>query len=505
MRLRTAPVLVLAGISAAAMLPASIGQAAAPRVLRVGTWHGSRGTYRSIQAAVDAARPGDWVLVGPGDWKERGDRTTHKPAKGEAGWGVTIDVPGIHLRGMDRNGVVVDGTKPGTPQCSSRAADQDFGTTSGGRSGIVVDKVDRVWIENLTACNFLGEGNQIWWNGGDGSGKIGMTSWYGSYLSATSTFFDAKKPQATYGIFASNAKGPGVLTNSYGTNMNDAAFYVGACHPCSTTLDHVKGEFNTLGYSGTNSSGVTIKNSEFDQNFTGISTDSENNDDAPSPQLGSTFKHNFVHDNNNPNVPSKPEGLRIVGVGIIVTGGRHNVISANRVENNGAWGVVLAPFPDVRKPPKVAHCQGGDATKNDDGTVSCYFDDFDNEVSGNKLKNNGFFGNPTNGDLADISGQNAQANCWHDNVRSDGSAPSSEPADLQTALAKCKVPGHGDDLASELAAQAICDSELTGPCADDATHHYPRTTKITVHKLPKLKGMPNPCKGVPKNPWCRGG
>jgi hypothetical protein len=80
---------------------------------------------------------------------------------------------------------------------------------------------------------------------------------------------------------------------------------------------------------------------------------------------------------------------------------------------------------------------------------------------------------------------------------------SSEPSDLQTAHAKCKVPGHGDDLASELAAQAICDSELTGPCPDDATHHYPRTTAIKVHKLPKLKGMKNPCQGAPANRWCR--
>jgi hypothetical protein len=191
-----------------------------------------------------------------------------------------------------------------------------------------------------------------------------------------------------------------------------------------------------------------------------------------------------------------------VGVGIIVTGGRHNVIAGNRVENNGAWGIVLAPFPDVRKPPKVAHCQGGVATQNPDGTVSCYFDDFANQVFGNKLKNNGFFGNPTNGDLADISGQNTPGNCWHDNVRADGSAPTGEPSDLQTAHTDCSAPGHGDDITSELAAQAICDSELTGPCADDATHHYPRTTTVKVHKLPKLKGMPNPCKGVPKNPWC---
>jgi hypothetical protein len=34
-----------------------------------------------------------------------------------------------------------------------------------------------VWVQNLTVCNYLhgagDTGNEIWWNGGDGSGKIG--------------------------------------------------------------------------------------------------------------------------------------------------------------------------------------------------------------------------------------------------------------------------------------------------------------------------------------------
>jgi len=161
MRLRPSAVLMVTAavgaLSAASVaLPAS---GATARVLRVGTWHGVAGTYSSIQAAIDAAHAGDWVLVGPGDWKERGDFTTHKPAKGEAGWAVTIETPGLHLRGMNRNSVVVDGTKPGTPKCSSARADQEFGHS---RSGIVVSKVDGTYVENLTVCNFLGEGNQIW-------------------------------------------------------------------------------------------------------------------------------------------------------------------------------------------------------------------------------------------------------------------------------------------------------------------------------------------------------
>ena len=38
-------------------------------MLRVGNYHGIKGSTRSIQAAVNAAKSGDWILVGPGDYK----------------------------------------------------------------------------------------------------------------------------------------------------------------------------------------------------------------------------------------------------------------------------------------------------------------------------------------------------------------------------------------------------------------------------------------------------
>ena len=41
-----------------------------PKVLLVGEFHGKKGRYHSIQEAVNAAKEGDWILVGPGDYKE---------------------------------------------------------------------------------------------------------------------------------------------------------------------------------------------------------------------------------------------------------------------------------------------------------------------------------------------------------------------------------------------------------------------------------------------------
>ena len=42
-------------------------------VLTVGTFHDKKGEYATIQAAVDAAKKGDWILVAPGDYKETAD------------------------------------------------------------------------------------------------------------------------------------------------------------------------------------------------------------------------------------------------------------------------------------------------------------------------------------------------------------------------------------------------------------------------------------------------
>jgi len=66
-----------------------------PRALLVGTYNGIRGQYRTIAAAVAAARPGDSILVGPGVY--------HEMATAEDG--VLITTPGVRLRGMDRNRV----------------------------------------------------------------------------------------------------------------------------------------------------------------------------------------------------------------------------------------------------------------------------------------------------------------------------------------------------------------------------------------------------------------
>src|SRR5579871_440538 len=518
--MRALRIVAAAGLVAGLAVPGAVR--AAPRVLRVGTFRGKAGDFTTVQDAVDAAQPGDWILIAPGDYKERGDYT-HPGPNGEAGAGVLIRTPRIHLRGLDRNRVLIDGTRPGSAPCDSAAAAQvlgpvDEGGRPKGRNGIEVFEVDGVTIENLTACNFLtgaaGCGNQIWFNGGDGTGTVNLGAFYGAYLSATATvFLGADAPGAEYGIFVSNTRGPGLIEHTYASNMRDASYYVGACPDCNTRLRGAHAENSALGYSGTNSGGhLIVEKSEWDENATGISTNSQNNDDAPSPQDGvcpdgrtgplgtrscTVFRRNYIHDNNNPDVPrSGTAGLAPVGTGIVLAGGRDDTVFANRIANQGAWGVLVVPYPDPGPPPPVAHCQGGLPSG-----MACYYDSWGHDVARNHFAHVGFFGNPTNGDLGDLSGQHDPGNCWHAN-RDRAGAPSSAPADLQKTHARCGVPNAGDSITSDLADQVICATEVFGPCPDRPGHHYPRTTQVRLKPLPMEKGMRNPCKGVPRNPWC---
>jgi len=273
-----------------------VGAAAAnAKVLRVGTYKGIRGQFKSIQAAVDAAKPNDWILVGPGDYKEHSGKTPKGANFKDRPAGVLITKAGIKLRGMNRNSVVVDGTKPGSAQCSNKGSAQEFGPKLSGKAlglnGIMVWKARNVWVQNLTACNYLhgagDTGNEIWWNGGDGSGKVGGFQYYGSYLNATTTFYNGEDTAAQYGIFSSNWNG-GTWANTYASNFNDSGYYIGACRQqCNQVLDRAWSQYSVLGYSGSNSGGnLVVKNSEFDHNQDGFDTNSQNGDDpAPHEQL----------------------------------------------------------------------------------------------------------------------------------------------------------------------------------------------------------------------------
>jgi hypothetical protein len=490
------------------------GAGHAQQVLQVGSWHGVQGAYASVQAAVDAAQPGDWILIGPGAWHEAGAPND----------GVRIVTPGIHLRGMDRNRVVIDGTKPGSPTCDSNPASQLLGAGDLGRNGIQVVAVDGVTIENLSACNFLGgsdgTGNQIWWNGGDGSGVIGMGSYHGAYLTASTTYYsDANS--AAYGIFVSNSRGPGVIEHAYASNMSDSGFYVGACPDCNSVLREVWAQNSPQGFSGTNAGGhLVLELSEWDHNRVGIASTTLANDDRPSPQDGACpddptractlIRHNYVHDNNTADTPGAGIAATVpVGTGIVMSGGRNDAVEDNLIVRNGAWGVLLNDYPDATLP----YCDGGDPFFNVPPpfdqlfgpVVPCYFHSFGTRVRYNLFSGNGRFRNPTNGDLANAAMDYAVRNCYYGNRHLSTGKLTSSPLGIENhdVLGSCTGAWVGDPAQQMvLFAEALCDAygPLSGACLP--TDNYPRQTKVKLMPVPELPGMPDPCAGVPANSWC---
>jgi hypothetical protein len=524
---------------------------AAAKVLLVGSYHGVRGQYTTIQSAVAAAKPGDWVLIGPGDYKTTA-KSVRSP-KGHPGFpaGVLITTPDVHIRGMNRNTVIVDGTKPGSAVCSRKAAAQNFGSRSvsgdssyavmakaaadhgAGLNGVMVWKASNVSIQNLTACNFLGgkdgdgqTGNEVWWNGGAESGKVfkghGFT---GSYLNATSTYLAGKSAAdevsaAEYGIFSSNWSG-GTWSNDYASNFNDSGFYIGACQQvCDQTMNGVWAEYNALGYSGSNSGGSLVtENSQFDRNEDGFDTNSQNGDNPP-PQNGAcpgtkispiththscwVFEHNYVHDNNNPNVPAAGSAAAgPVGTGMSLGGGRNDTIMDNKFVDNDAWGLFVVFYPDQGKP-----CTGGDYGFALLGPKGCLFDESDIAVLNNKFGHNGSYGHTTNGDFDQINVEPEATDCFSGNTEiGGGPLHGSDSEGLQSKYPSCNGKVVPANLNIPFFQEGLCDTQVnisvpgltkcpTGP--------YPRVSRIVMHPLPtkQLKTMPNPCAGVPSNAWC---
>jgi hypothetical protein len=513
--------------------------ATVPQVLRVGTWNGIPGNVPSLDAAMAELQPGGWVLIAPGDYRPAMDYAPAQ-AHSDAPAAVLVTAPDTHIRGMNRNTVIIDGTEPGSTPCSSAPNAQDFGPldSSGahrGRNGIET-MVNGVYFENLTVCNFLAgstdSGNEIWWNGGDDGGHIGLGSWWGNYLNATSTFYGGRDTAASYGIFVSNSDGPGSMDHTYASNFSDSGYYIGACADCNALINHAHSEYNALGYSGTNSGGhLIIENSEWDHNKTGVVSNSQNSADPPSPQDGAcphggvgptgthscwVFRGNYVHDNNNPNVPAIGDAaVGPVGTGLLLAGDRDNTVINNVFANNGAWGVLTALFPDLdaENPNNVSNCHGGLLGGTVLGQIlPCVFDDWGNQVTGNRFSGNGTFRNLTNGDIADLSippleHLGAPGNCFSGNRRLTGGAARTWPLLLQTLQARCGNPlGYPDPVSTAaLLAEVGCATQVLFKCPALPLATYPRTTQVVMPPMPPQPTMPNPCADVPANPWCVGG
>lgn len=302
---------LLAGCSGSAENRAAPAPPPAPAVVRVPE------DVPSIQRGIDAARPGDMVLVSPGVYRES----------------VLVAKPRVVLRGTDRDAVVVDG---------------EFRRVN----GVTVTGAESV-VENLTVRHHLANGllftgvtdQQLQGRGAGGSGYSPLDTERFPPLQGFRASYVTAYNNALYGIYAFDARS-GVIEHSYASGHADSGIYVGQCRPCATVVRNNTVEHNAVGIEVTNASEqLWFLGNRSVRNRVGMTVNS-NDFEALAPQHGAVLAGNTVTDNNDDRSPEQADGG--FGIGIGIGGGNGNTVTRNLVRGNAAAGVLLRDVQGYR-------------------------------------------------------------------------------------------------------------------------------------------------------------
>jgi hypothetical protein len=272
--------------------------------------------FRTIQRAVNAAGPGDTIRVRPGVYRE------------------AVTISGRKKRYLK---LVGSPRRPGRVVLDGRNRRQN---------GIFVNHADEVTVNGFKARNYRANG-----------------FFFTNLTGYTMTHLVAKKT-GVYGLYAFNTIG-GRMTHSEAYYVNDGAFYIGQTppqdNPVQTIVRDVEGWGSPIGFSATNMRYVTITKSRFYNNAVGIVPNALDSEKYPPPEKNvitgnEIFWNNFNFHAGHP--PFKPRetgtaALVSVGTGILLVGGRGNVVEGNRIYGNflggvGALdGILLQENPDA--------------------------------------------------------------------------------------------------------------------------------------------------------------
>jgi hypothetical protein len=254
--------------------------------------------YPTIQAAVDAANPGDLIRIAPGTYHEQ---VVVPPEKHD-----------IVIRGADRNRVVLDGNE-------------------GRRYEGIAVHANGVAVENLTVRGF-GSNGVLFTPARDA--KPPLKSWRVSYVTATNN--------GLHGIDALDARG-GTIDHVWASGHAEAGMRVGRCHPCDLLVTDSVAERDMVGFEGVNAAGnIVVVRSLFRDNRVGVLLVSAG-PEKDLHQQDATVVGNVIVDNGNRSAPGRGDEF---GVGVLVRGGRRDGVARNRITGNPGAGVLLTAAAD---------------------------------------------------------------------------------------------------------------------------------------------------------------
>jgi len=293
-------------VCTAAMIGTGLGAAPASSVPRTHLVHPGE----SIQKAVDAAEPGDTVLVTTGTYRES----------------VKVSTPGLTLRGMGRSTVI----RPST----QKAADD---TCAEGGNGICVigtkdENVKGITVSDLTVTGFT---------------RTGVFSMATDGLTVRNV--NAVK-NGVWGI-AQERSVHGIIRGNTARDNGDAGIFLandikaeeGAADTEGTLVAHNRLEGNRIGVTVRRLRNLAVADNHITGNCAGVFVVGDEN----KPKAGDLV----VRDNrvlrNNKSCPKTDRLEALQGSGIVLTGVEKVLVADNTVEGNSgessmSGGIVLA-------------------------------------------------------------------------------------------------------------------------------------------------------------------
>ena len=276
--------------------------------------------FKTIQSAVNKSKKGDTVRVKKGIYREA-----------------------VSIRGARKSYLTIVGNPKAPAKVVLEGRDKK-------QNGFLVDGADEVTIRGFKARNYVANG-----------------FFFVNVVGYTARDLIAEKT-GVYGIYAFNSKG-GTMRDSEAYYTSDAGFYIGQTpaqvKPIRSIVTNVDSWGNPLGWSGTNMRYVTITNSRFYNNAVGLAPNALDSEKFP-PAEDNIIRDNEIFWNNfnfHEGAPFKipTEGnaaLFPVGTGVLLFGGRRNVVEDNEIYGNWQGGVAVVEAFLLSENPQARALEG---------------------------------------------------------------------------------------------------------------------------------------------------